>query len=274
MTTPYELSTASFVGSYTVTPQTNMSAGQLRDFWIDKDTGTTLVCVSSARALVGGFTLGTAWNITTTSRPGTTNTFLFTASQTSGIPSFFWWPQGTRAGYTVLIGNYTLGNLYKYELSVPWDTTTTTYIGVNNTFAVAGGSYTGADRLLPYNGVVFQDYDDSTGPYIGIGLSSSVNGDTLYYAPFGTLITSSDIPPKLTRVSYPSGVAAGSTTWYMDQRYVLADKLLPRNLGQLETAGLDVVQSGTRIYVLEGTNQRVWSYRTYNPGGAWNNVTV
>lgn len=272
MSTPYELSSATYFGSYTVTPQTNMNAGTLRDFWIDKDTGSTLVCLSSSRALIGGFTLGTAWNITTTSRPGTTNTFLMTATQTLASSTAFWWPQGARAGYTVVVYNNQHLKLYKYELTVPWDTTTASYAGDSAVNAGAGGSYSGASRTVPINGIVFQDYNDSFGPYIGIGFDLSAAIDSIVYAPFGTALSAIDTPTKITRVNWYNGMNGASAPWDQEQRYLLADKWLSRAYGTSDFGGIDVVQSGTRIYVMEGSDRRIYSYRTYNPGGAWNNV--
>lgn len=276
MSTPYELSSATLFGSYTVTPQTSMAAGALRDFWIDKNTGTTLVCVSSARALIGGFVLGTAWNITTTTRPGTTNTFSMTTQMTSGSATWFWWPAGSRAGYTVIAYNSISNGVFKYELSVPWDVTTCVFVGSGTSPtvpALATYYYSGSSRTVPANGVAWQDYDDASGPYYGIGWDITTAGDSNVYNPYSSNLTSIDTPNKLSRWNTAStgGIVNGGV-WEQDQRYVTTDKLISHVGTASEFGGIDVAQSGTRIYVMEGTVHRIFSYRTYNPGGAWNNV--
>ena len=262
--TAWEISTAVAGSSYTVTPQTNLAASTLADFWISSD-GSQLLCLSTGRAVVGGFTFGTAWDVATLSRTNTANTFSFNTQVASGTSYWFWFGRAGRS----LIMMHSGGGAYKYEMSTAYDTTTCSYVNAY-TLADAGGSDTGSDRTVPQNTVIYREYDDQFGPYDGIGFD--LVSDSNYYFPFGTNLTGGTIPGKLTYWwALSSGFYPGGF-WWKQQRYTMADKLQTQSGSASRTAGMCVEQDGTRIYICLGARYKIISYRTYNPGGAWNYV--
>ena len=264
LSTAWELSSATLNSTTTFTGvYANLTATQLRDFHISTD-GTKLSILSVSRHMFGGWTLGTAWSINTASRTDASN--LFSMSNEQSQLASYWWHIND-SGTEVIVYNGSSAIMYKYTMSSALNFTTTTYV---SSVSTASSAYSGGTTLAPYTAMFFQDWaTGSGGPFIGFGLDDATS--ETYYYPFSQSLGDRN-PPVIKR--YNSG---GWGSYSLDQKYYLYDKMAEYNNSLNTTSsGIFVGQEGTRFFYLGGSiNSRfVVSFKTFNPGGDWNFISV
>jgi len=155
LSTPWNVSTASFVNFISVSAQDSSS----QDVFFRPD-GLTMYVVGDTNNTIFQYTLSSAWDITTASYAS--KTFSVATQETN--PSGVWFkPDGTEM---YIVGSAT-DAVYKYTLSTAWDVSTASYSGISFSVAAqesvpSGLSFTddgfamfvlgsGTDQIYQYN---------------------------------------------------------------------------------------------------------------------------
>ena len=114
LSTPWDISTASYVQVFSVAGQEDIPHGLFF-----KPDGTKMYVIGRTGDDVNEYTLSSAWDISTASYVQ-----VFSVSAQEGTPSgLFFKPDGTKMYIMGLGGD----KLYEYSLSTPWDISTTVY---------------------------------------------------------------------------------------------------------------------------------------------------
>ena len=185
LSTPWDVSTASFVTNFSVSAQAPNPNGV--EF---KPDGTKMYVVESGA--IEQYSLSTAWDLSTASYDSVS--FSFSNQDTASRKVYF-----DASGTTMLMVGATGNNVYSYTLSTAWDVSTAWYDGVS--FSIA------TETTVPY-GLSFSD--DGTKMFI-----SSDTGGNIYQ--YSTYSKSTITWPA--SVQWPAGITpilpeAGETDLY------------------------------------------------------------
>lgn len=122
LSTAWDLSTASYVGSFSVSSQMGLTFGL--DF---KDDGTAMYVVGQTTSRVFEYSLSTAWSISSASYSGKS---IDTTTQETGPRDVFIKQDGT----TFIVCGLTSNDaIYEYTVSTPWDLDTDSYVQLFST---------------------------------------------------------------------------------------------------------------------------------------------
>jgi len=148
LTTGFDLSTASYSQSGSLT-----QFGQLKGLFITKD-GTKLFTADGNSANITRYDFGTPWDISTISFNQFVNTPVFSVDDgVTSAQDVFFRPDGGRMFIMDNDANGLVNNLETYDLSTPFDLTTSVW--AENEDMSHGGSNT-------FEGIFFKDFDGQT----------------------------------------------------------------------------------------------------------------
>lgn len=179
LSTAWNISTASFVQSFSVAAQDTSPSGLFF-----KDDGTKMYVLGQTGAAINEYTLGTAWNISTASYAQNFSV----AAQDTSPNSLVFKPDGTKVYITGAVGV----DVNEYNLSTAWDISTTSFA---QSFSVSG------QEAAPL-GLFFKD--DGAKMYV-------VGGSATIYQ-YSTL-TSYNNDVSLSTGNYFAETLTGNTTY-------------------------------------------------------------
>jgi DNA-binding beta-propeller fold protein YncE len=116
LSTPWDISTASYVRLFSISGQENTAAGLFF-----KPDGTRMYVIGSAGDDVNEYSLSTAWNISTASFVRVSASL---GAQDTLPSAVVFRPDGARM-YTIGTGT---DNINEYSLTIPWDVSSITFV--------------------------------------------------------------------------------------------------------------------------------------------------
>jgi DNA-binding beta-propeller fold protein YncE len=255
LSTPWNISTASFVRSFSIASQDVSPHGLAFN-----DDGTRMYVVGIFYGRVYEYNLSTAWDISTATYGTLTNTL---------VPSpndIRFKPDGTKM-YTVSAANNTVR---EYDLSEAWDIFTASFLH----------EYTVAEAILE-NGLEFSSDGlfmylvDNNGGVYKYNLATAWNVSTASFA-YRVLFPGMTAPQSIKLKSDDSKMFVTQGSSVFQYSLPVAKELRSPGdegasfaVGQAEVApaGLDFSYDGTKMYVVGPTNDRIFQYALSTP---WN----
>ena len=119
LSTAWDITTASYLQNFSVAAQENTPTGIFF-----KPDGTKMYVVGTNSDKISGYTLSTAWDVSTAAWVTPTTEYFSLATQETAPTGIFFKPDGTKM--------YVIGNsgddVNEYDLSTAWDITTSSYL--------------------------------------------------------------------------------------------------------------------------------------------------
>ena len=180
LSTAWDISTASFVQSFSVAAQASGTTGL--SF---KPDGLKMYVSDQTTDTIYQYSLSTAWDISTASYDSVS--FLVTAD-TSPVRFTF-----NDSGDKVYVVGQQLDNLYQYSLSVPWDISSASYDSVS--FSLAGQDTSPQDVFFNPNGTKMYYVGSATDTVYEYALSSAFDISTASYNSVSFSVATQDSVP-------------------------------------------------------------------------------
>jgi DNA-binding beta-propeller fold protein YncE len=255
MTTAWDISTASYSKTFSVSSQDTSPSGLFF-----KSDGTKMYVSGAAGDDVNEYDLSTAWDVSTASY---SNNFSLSSESIASPQSLFFTSDGTK----MFVVSRDDDNIYYYSLSTPWDITSASYS--NTSFSVT------SQESSPY-GIFFKS--DGTKMYV-VGSSN----DTIYQYSTGSTVTTATLdlstgsvfeitPTSDIQVGLSNPAASGTVsqatllldgaagTTYDFSVLATTNKTLSVSSQDVTEEGLFINPDGTELYMLGDANDSVFQY--------------
>ena len=268
LSTAWNISTASYLQSFSVTAQENTPNGVFF-----KDDGTKMYIIG-LNSTVYQYGLSTAWNLATASFTNPTTNYFFIGTQDTLPSDVFFKPDGTK----MYVAGSTNDNVYEYNLSTAWDISTASYLqsfsivaqensinGVSfktdgTKMYIVGGT---TDTVYEYN--LSTAWNISTASYLQSFsvAAQDANPTGIFLKPDGTKMY---IVGFITDNVYEYNLSTAwnvTTASYLQSFSVTAQDNTP--------TGISFKDDGTKMYIVGAVNDAVYEY---NLSTAWNVTTA
>ena len=258
LSTAWNVTTASYLQKFSFGTQETLPQGVFF-----KPDGTKMYVVGSSGGHVYGYTLSTAWDVSTAAWVTPTTEYFSVATQETVPTGVFFKPDGTK----MYVAGATGDDVNEYDLSPAWDITTSSYL---QNFSVAAqeaiaqslffkpdgtkmyvvGSFN--DNVNEYD--LSTDWDVSTASYLqNFSVAAQEIGPTsLFFKPDGTKMYISGSSGDDVKEYDLSTAWDVTTSSYLQNFSVVAQDTFP--------ASLFFKPDGTKMYVVGSTGDNVYEY--------------